>query len=297
MDIRQLRYFLAIVEEGQITRAAKMLNMEQPPLSRQLQLMERELGVALFNRLGKSLQLTEAGELLRQRAADLVGQFDETLTRVKELDAGTAGVLSVGAVVSCTSLLPPAIVRLRRLYPGLVFKLREGDHHHLAGQLETREIELVVTRLPFESAFRSDHYTVMPLPSDPFVAFVPEEWTALRNRTEVALRELAETPLLSLKTDRTTRMHEAVLQQFARNGLKPRFVCECASVALVLTLVASGIGAAILPRSALSAATIPSVRRLDIPDLELESETGVVWLKNRRLSGRARRFADILLDT
>lgn len=76
MDIRQLRYFLAIAREGQITRAAKTLNMEQPPLSRQLKLLEQELEAVLFERDGKRLKLTHAGELLRQRAEDLVHQAE-----------------------------------------------------------------------------------------------------------------------------------------------------------------------------------------------------------------------------
>ena len=93
MDIRQLRYFLTIAQEGQITRAAKQLNMEQPPLSRQLKLMEEELGVLLFERSGKQLQLTHAGELLQNRAASLLNQFNETLTEVKEIHAGIRGML------------------------------------------------------------------------------------------------------------------------------------------------------------------------------------------------------------
>lgn len=107
MDIRQLRYFLEIAREGQITRAAKRLHMEQPPLSRQLKQMEKELGVTLFDRSGKRLELTRAGELLRQKAESLLQQFHESLNEVKELDEGVRGTLAIGAVVSCVSLLPP----------------------------------------------------------------------------------------------------------------------------------------------------------------------------------------------
>ena len=77
MDIRQLRYFLAVAEEGQVTRAAKKLNMEQPPLSRQIRMLEEELGVALFDRSGKRMTLTPAGERLRSRAEQLLLQLGE----------------------------------------------------------------------------------------------------------------------------------------------------------------------------------------------------------------------------
>ena len=212
MDIRQLRYFLTIAQEGQITRAAKQLNMEQPPLSRQLKLMEEELGVLLFERSGKQLQLTHAGELLQNRAASLLNQFNETLTEVKEIHAGIRGMLSIGAVVSCISLLPQRIQIFRQQYPEVTFKIREGDHSLLADQLDKRNIELAVTRIPFESSFGPERYAVQPLPSDPFVAVLPGSWESVSSHSEISMRELAEYPFLSLKTDQTIGMHERVIQ-------------------------------------------------------------------------------------
>lgn len=90
LDMRQLKYFLTIAQEGQVTRAAKLLNMEQPPLSRQLKQMEEELGVKLFERNGKGLILTDSGELLKQKAESLLLQFDESLREVKGMEEGFA---------------------------------------------------------------------------------------------------------------------------------------------------------------------------------------------------------------
>src|SRR5690554_6327514 len=101
MDIRQLRYFVTTAREGQVTRAARTLHIEQPPLSRQLKLLEEELGVRLFDRTGRGLKLTPAGERLRQMAELLLVQMDETIREVKEIGQGLKGVLSVGSVVSC----------------------------------------------------------------------------------------------------------------------------------------------------------------------------------------------------
>lgn len=162
VDMRQLRYFLAIAHEGQITRAAKQLNMEQPPLSRQLKLIEQELGVVLFDRNGKRLQLTQAGEMLRNRALALMKQFEETITYVQELGEGVQGVLSIGAVVSCVSLLPSVLRKFTEKYPQVTFKIQEGDHFLLGELLENRDLEFIVTRLPFQSDFQSQHYSVLP---------------------------------------------------------------------------------------------------------------------------------------
>ena len=128
MDIRQLRYFLAIAKEEQITRAAKALNMEQPPLSRQLRLMETELGVKLFDRVGKHLILTQAGYVLETRAKNLLHQLDETLVEVKEIDQGLRGTLAIGSAFSCVSLLPAKIKAFRTKYPLVSIKILEGDY-------------------------------------------------------------------------------------------------------------------------------------------------------------------------
>lgn len=296
MDIRQLRYFLTIAQEGQITRAAKQLNMEQPPLSRQLKLMEEELGVLLFERSGKQLQLTHAGELLQNRAASLLNQFNETLTEVKEIHAGIRGMLSIGAVVSCISLLPQRIQIFRQQYPEVTFKIREGDHSLLADQLDKRNIELAVTRLPFESSFGPERYAVRPLPSDPFVAVLPSSWESVSSHSEISMRELAEYPFLSLKTDQTIGMHERVIQEFKRGELEPYVICECSSVAIIVALVAEGIGATILPESVMSSFAIPNIRTLSITSADFQSDVGIVWLRDHVLSNRARHFLATFIE-
>ncbi|TFE24638.1 LysR family transcriptional regulator [Cohnella luojiensis] len=294
MDMRQLRYFLAIANEGQITRAAKQLNMEQPPLSRQLKMMEQELGVVLFDRNGKQLQLTQAGELLRQRAVALMNQFDETITYVQELGEGVQGVLSIGAVVSCISLLPPTIRRFSEKYPQVTFKIQEGDHYLLGELLENRDIELIVSRLPFQSDFQSQHYSVLPLPSDPFVAVLPSEWCLDKDQKTMTLQELVQFPFLTLKTDRTTGMHNQIFQELKQHGLEPRILSECSSVAITVSLVANGLGVAILPKSVMTSFASPNIKQVAISNAEFQSEVGIVWLKDRHLSKSARHLMAII---
>ncbi|UNK16452.1 LysR family transcriptional regulator [Paenibacillus sp. N3/727] len=292
MDMRQMKYFLAIAREGQVTRAAKQLNMEQPPLSRQLKLMEEELGVRLFDRTSKRLNLTEAGELLRQRAEILLAQFDETIKEVKEIEEGVRGVLSLGSVVSCISLLPHRIQLFRETYPQVTFKILEGDHIYLGELLQKRVIELVVARLPFEALTHIDHCEVLPLPSDPYVAVIPSSWTSQIGKKTVQMKELAHFPFLTLKTDKTTRMHEQVMNECKRHGFQPNIICECSSVAIIMSLVATGIGATIFPKSVMSSYPVSVVQMLDIEDADFQSEVGIVWLKDHYLSKSAQRFID-----
>jgi len=290
MDLRQLRYFLAIANEGQITRAARALNIEQPPLSRQLKMMEQELNVTLFDRSGQGLKLTQAGELLRQKAESLLQQFDETVQEVKALNEGISGRLAIGSVVSCISLLPPRIETFLAEFPGVTFKISEGDHFLLSEQLERRNIELIIARLPFEAASENRNYAIHPLPSDPFVVVVPSSWSLAATHDEIQMKDLADLPLLTLKTDETTGMHNRVVNECRRHGFEPKVICECSSVAIIIALVAAGIGATVFPKSVMASFPSPVIRMLPITDLLLQSDVGIVWLQERYLSKLAQRF-------
>ncbi|MFD0673209.1 LysR family transcriptional regulator [Cohnella sp. GCM10027633] len=297
MDLRQLRYFLAVAEEGQVTSAAKRLNMEQPPLSRQMKLLEQELGVTLFDRSGKRLTLTHAGELLRVRAEQLLGQLHETVREVQELDEGIHGVLSIGSVVSCISLLPKPIQRFRQRYPNLTFKISEGDHFLLAEQMEKRAIELIIARLPFEAAVDPGRYKVVELKPDPFVAILPASWATASMEAErtIGMSELARHPFITLKTDQTTGMHAKVLNEFHQAGLEPLILCECSSVAIIVALVAAGIGATILPKSVTASFPLTDIAACRIADTDFHSGIGIVWPKDRYLSKSAREFIDVFV--
>ena len=101
MDIRQLRYFIVIAEERQLTRAAHRLHMAQPPLSRQLSLLEQELSVNLFERNGRNMHLTEEGKILYTKAKNIIHQLEETITEIKDSGEGLRGNLSIRAFHSC----------------------------------------------------------------------------------------------------------------------------------------------------------------------------------------------------
>lgn len=292
MDMRQLKYFLTIAREGQVTRAAKLLNMEQPPLSRQLKQMEEELGVRLFDRHGKGLKLTDAGSLLKLKAEALISQFNETIEEIKELEQGVGGILSIGAVFSCISLLPQPIVQFRSQYPQVTFKILEGDHYYLGEQLEKRAIDVVFARLPFEALTDPKQLAVMPLPSDPFVVVIPAMWTQYEHLTHFIITDLADLPLLTLKTDQTTHMHEQLIATCKKYKVEPNIICECSSVAITIALIAEGIGVSLLPQSVMSSFKDPRVRMIPLQNEELQSNIGIVWLKDHYLPKSARYFID-----
>ena len=127
MDLRQLRYFITIFEEGQITKAAKKLHMAQPPLSNQLKMMEVELSCKLFDRNGRNLEPTESGLTLYAKGKKLLSDFEDTIFEVKEVGEGLKGVLSIGADQTCLSYVSEKVSLMREIYPDLRFKIIEGD--------------------------------------------------------------------------------------------------------------------------------------------------------------------------
>lgn len=285
MDIRQLKYFVTIAEEGKITAAAKKLNIAQPPLSRQLKQMEEELGVILFDRDNKSLNLTLEGERLLLRTKELLNKLDETMVEVQELRKDASGILSVGSNLYCASLILSKVVDIREKNPGLTFKVWEGETIHLIKMLSKRQIEIAITNSPITEKSISQ----MTLESDPYVLVLPEKWT-WSGSEQCRLEEIIDLPLILLRPNYGLGAYGQIVNEFQRLDLEPNILCECQDLIMLLGLVSSGFGATILPLSLLSLHSLGGLRVIQLKDQTLISEPKVIWRKNSYLSKAAKEF-------
>jgi LysR family transcriptional regulator, salicylic acid-responsive activator of bsdBCD len=285
LDIRQLKYFVTIAEEGKITTAAKKLNIAQPPLSKQLKQMEEELGVILFDRDNKSLNLTLEGERLLLRAKELLNKFDETMVEVQELRKDASGILSVGSNLYCASLILSKVVDIREKNPGLTFKVWEGETIHLIKMLSKRQIEIAITNSPITEKSISQ----MTLESDPYVLVLPEKWT-WSGSEQCRLEEIIDLPLILLRPNYGLGAYGQIVNEFQRLDLEPNILCECQDLIMLLGLVSSGFGATILPLSLLSLHSLGGLRVIQLKDQTLISEPKVIWRKNSYLSKAAKEF-------
>ncbi|MFZ7946979.1 MULTISPECIES: LysR family transcriptional regulator [Bacillaceae] len=291
MDIRQLRYFVVIAEESQLTRAAQRLHMAQPPLSRQLKLLEQELGVTLFERNGRNMNLTEAGKSLYRRAESILNQLEETITEVKDTGEGLRGLLTIGTNISCLPFLSKKIYQFRERYPQVIFKIWEESPSKLIEQLENRTIELAILRSPF----KRDIFSIIRLPKEPLVLVMPPIWELPDSKTNIHLSELKEMPLLLLHNGKEERSyHQMVIDECSRIGIDLNIVCECPDAATLLMLVFAGIGATILPKSLITYIPTKFIRVMEISDYPFYTESSVIWLKDRPLSKTASRFIETL---
>jgi DNA-binding transcriptional LysR family regulator len=291
MDLRQLRYFLAIAEEGQITRAAKRLHMTQPPLSHELKLLEQELGVQLVERMGRKLKLTEAGRNLQRRSVQIMGLMEVTVSEMKEYEVEVRGTLSIGTVASTgVTLLPERIRSFHHSYPTVYFQLWEGDTNRITQLLESRVIEVGIVRLPIDN---TKIYEMLRLPAEPLVAAISANLSQGDNDRPIRLSDLADLPMMLLRRQHGIFIYEQFLEACQLAGFEPHVLCESADIMTLLTLAESGVGITIVPKSAMNLRSNTTLRFREIIEPSLESTAAVVWLRNRLLSAPALRFVEM----
>ena len=153
MDLKRLYYFITVVNEGNISHAAKKLHMSQPPLSTQMHLLEKELSCVLFERGSRQIHLTEAGKLLYERALTMLELSNQTKKELLDYQNGTSGSLRLGVIssVSCT-LLNQWIKNFHHQHPEIHFELFEANTYQLLEQLKANIIEIAIVRTPFHAA-------------------------------------------------------------------------------------------------------------------------------------------------
>ena len=290
MDIKQLRYFRMVAEEGQVTKAAKKLHMAQPPLSQQIKLIEEELDLKLFDRHGRKLELTSAGEVLYQKAGQILNELEETIVEVKETNEGITGTLQIGSNKSCFSSLTGPLHQLREQYPQLTYQLREGDTYFLAECIRRREIEMAVVRLPIER----EEFEMIPLSPEPYVLVTPAYWDVFPADTaEVEVEDLKDIPLMLLHRISGMGQFELIVDECRKHGFDPNVICECPDPTMLLSLVANGMGASIVPRSTLEAFSFSNIRSYEFRNADIEAEAAIIWHKDRYLTKASRRLLQL----
>jgi len=288
MDIRQLRYFIAIAEQGTISKAAEHLHMAQPPLSRQLKMMEDELGVVLFDRnKKKKVTLTAQGELFLKKAKKLLHGMEEAILEVKEFSEEISGTLSVGSTIYCAPILLSNLKEFRRKYSHIKFNIWEGDSTHLMNLLKNRQIDIAITGGPFSQK----DIEMKKLEVDPCVLVVPNDYNLAEK--VISIQKISEIPLLLLRPTEGTGLFDQIINVFQKLNLTPNILCECHDSAMLLNLVEMGFGATILPLSMINQKLMKEFKIISIQDNPWISEPALVWRANSYLSASTREFLRI----
>ncbi|GHH98860.1 LysR family transcriptional regulator [Neobacillus kokaensis] len=287
MDIRQLRYFIAIVEERKISAAAERLHISQPPLSQQLKTMEDELGTKLIERNGKYLGVTEAGKALYKYALQMTQLMEEARMEVKEVGNGGSGRLTIGINTFSVVGLPELLHQYHKKYPKVTYKIHQNESSHLCQLVRDRIVELAIIRLPLGL----DDFSTIHLYTEPFY-FITSNKKQLFN-DQVMLADIQNHPLILPSTE-GLGVYYMIMEAFSKAQLHPNIIAECSDISLLLDLVACQLGDAIVPETVIKQYKNYNIQAFKITDTEISANTGLIWLKNHYLSKTAQNFTKLL---
>ncbi|QEL64175.1 hypothetical protein OTERR_06990 [Oryzomicrobium terrae] len=245
MDLKRLHYFCTIADQGQISRAARVLHMAQPPLSQRLRELEEELGTPLFLRQGRELQLTDAGRLLYRRARDILRSVDATKEEVIRAATQAGPTLRIGLTPTSRALWLSRFETLRALFQDRQIGLVVGDSSYLEHLLETGQIDAAFMQPPLHP----ENFRIQRLASSPPVAVLPRRLHGTVP-PRLTLADLAPHPLLLLRRSFGVSTYERLLRSFHELGLTPNVALYSSDVSLLLELMRRGFaGIAVVPES------------------------------------------------
>ncbi|TIL59039.1 MAG: LysR family transcriptional regulator [Mesorhizobium sp.] len=274
MELRHLRHFLAVAEELHMGRAALRLAMAQPPLSQSIGRLEIELGVKLFERANRRLTLTRAGAAFVEEARASVLHADAALHVARAAHDGEAGEIRIGFVSAALyEHLPHLLSRLRETYPDIHPKLIEVSTNEQIAALSRNEIDIGFVHPPLGTDERLD---VLGYPAEDLIAVLPDD----RHTHGVTLTDIARHGLIMFPAAQGPALHARIMDTFTKAGLEVRIVQEATRALTMLSLVAAGFGAALLPRST-QRLVFQGVRYAAIADVSLPAWPLAVIAKRR----------------
>jgi DNA-binding transcriptional LysR family regulator len=243
VDLRQLRYFVAVAEELHFGRAAERLGMAQPPLTQQIQKLERALGYRVLARQSRKTALTDAGLALLEDARRILADVDQAIDRTRRAGRGETGQLTVGTPPSVMLTSLPAVIRkYRERFPNVRFTLREMSTSAIAAGLLAGSLDIGFLRemkecgaLPVETILREP--VVAVLPAAHLLSAVPR----------LRLRQLAKEPFVLFPRQVGLAFYEKLISFCANAGFTPRVVQEATQWQSVVTFVESGMGVSLAP--------------------------------------------------
>jgi DNA-binding transcriptional LysR family regulator len=287
MELRHLRYFVAVADAGSVSRAATQLHVTQPALSRQVRDLESELGLPLFDRVGRRLQLTASGDTLLQRTRDILRSAEALREQASALAGGTAGTLRLGATAqTLESLISGFLVGFRRQWPGIDVRLIEDGGMRLKTRVQRGELHLALGAVP-----AGDELRARPLFPVWVLAVMPVRSPLARRRTlEVA--ELDREPVLLLRRDFASRLRFDDACEAAR--VSPRVLLEAGDPHSLVSLARGGHGIAVVPSTTLFSRAGLHVAPLVRGGRAVGGATAAVWDARRHLPVYAQAFVDAL---
>lgn len=284
MDIRQLKYFYTIAEEGQITSAAKKLHMAQPPLSQQLRLLEDELGVKLIKRGSRHIQLTDSGKILMNRARQILELTNSVKKEINDFSRGLKGTLSIGTISSSGAvLLNKKLLKFHKEHSGVKFEIYEGNTYELIDMLNKGIIEVGIVRTPFNALNFECKYAK----TEPMIAAIPVKSIWIPQKDMISVNDLKNKPLIIYR-----RFEQLIYETCIEHGFEPEIFCKNDDARTAILWANAGLGIALVPKSAFELAANSNLLYKEIKSEKLRTKTAAIWVKDRYISPLASKFIE-----
>jgi LysR family transcriptional regulator, transcription activator of glutamate synthase operon len=288
MDLRQLRYLVALAEELNFTRAAAAEHIAQPALSQQIRRLEEEVGIGLVERTTRKVALTEAGSLLVVRARRILAELEAARDELEAVRGVDVGRVTIGAIHTMGPIdLSLALATFHERHPGVALTVREQHSEECAELLRVDELDLAF--LSVTERIESHELALHQLISEELMLLMPRDH-ALAGRAEVRMGDLAPEPFISFRQG--ARLRELLFSAGRDAQFEPRITLESNEAQRIRALVSRGLGVAILPRSeAIAPGAEVAVARLVDP--VLHRDISLAWRAGRRLSPATLAFLEL----
>ena len=282
MNLKQLRYFLVVAEEKQITAAAKRLYIAQPPLSYQLKQLEKELGAQLFKRTAHGIELTDVGQIFQSYANEIISLAQNAENQVHKTISGELGTIAIGMASSSTGLIPMnSFNELRKYYPEISFDIYEDNTYGILDKLEKKTIDLGIVRMPYnQTGLNTKTLTtekMMAISVDP----------DFQQKKELRIKDLADQPLIIYR-----RFEDIFNQTFAHHGLKPFYAVKCDDSRTAITWAKRKMGVALVPESI--ATTYAQENMIAIKHANWITHLQLVWRKDHQVTPLMKKIIDAI---
>ena len=282
MELHQLRYFCAVAETGSFSRAAEQSHISQPSLSQQILKLEGELGARLFDRLGRSVRLTELGKTFLPRARAVLRELEAAKGEVVEGKEFIGGPITVGVIPTVAPyFLPPLLTTFSRKFPQVQLTVLEEITPILLDRLRAGTVDVAVLALPI----RGHEFDASPLLTERLFAALPKKHK-LASRASISLKDLRSEPFLLLRDGHCFR--DTAVAACDRARLHPQIVFESGQFSSLLSMVVAGIGVSIVPEMAIDKKS--SCLYIRLADDQAARTIGTVVLRGRSFTRAHNAF-------
>lgn len=287
MELRHLRYFAAVAEAQNVTRASQKLHVAQPAVSRQIRDLEEELGVALLERGAKSVRLTDAGRVFLDEARAVLERADSAVAKVRAFAGDGHGELHVGYAPSLTAkILPRALRAVQAKFPGARVLLHDLSTEEMLAGLHAGRLQVALLVQPTPAQRRGLHFRCL-VEYPMCVAVAPGH--PLARRRSVAIAKIPQ-PLVTYSKADYPEAHEALAEMFASTGRAPVIAEEHDSATSLIAAIESGRGVAVVPDS-LACIAGPRLKLVPITPAPAPLRVGAMW-RGARLTAAAEYFIE-----